>query len=210
MWPLFCQNITNPRILIPILLIIILIERSRHTFRPFRQFLDILDPRQKNLGLYFIEVSPILIYVAFLLVSAIFYGIANVRMPNTTVQETGIVFFFGGMLIRTWSIKTLGNKWTVFVVPKHGCDIVTDIGPYRYVRHPYYMGSWVEFVGLATFLWGISVAILLASAQAFAYTLRALREERVLEQLFDKRYQSYKGRVPAFCPRPKSLLRNNG
>jgi methyltransferase len=60
----------------------------------------------------------------------------------------GVLILAGGKLLKAWAIRTLGDRWTyrVFVVP--GAPLATG-GPYRWLRHPNYVGVVGELLGFA-------------------------------------------------------------
>src|SRR5690348_13994285 len=60
----------------------------------------------------------------------------------------GVLILAVGKLLKFWAIRTLGERWTyrVFVVP--GAPLVAA-GPYRWMRHPNYVGVIGELVGFA-------------------------------------------------------------
>ncbi|HVH27607.1 MAG TPA: isoprenylcysteine carboxylmethyltransferase family protein [Vicinamibacterales bacterium] len=60
----------------------------------------------------------------------------------------GVVVFVGAKLIKWWAILALGPQWTFRVIVVPGDRRVTT-GPYRYVRHPNYIGVMGELVGAA-------------------------------------------------------------
>jgi methyltransferase len=60
----------------------------------------------------------------------------------------GVIVLMAGKLLKAWAIRSLGDRWTyrVFVLP--GAPLVTG-GPYRWLRHPNYVGVIGELVGFA-------------------------------------------------------------
>jgi protein-S-isoprenylcysteine O-methyltransferase Ste14 len=75
---------------------------------------------------------------------------------------------------------------------------VVDSGPYRWVRHPLYMGEIVSSLGLALTLGGVAaIAAWLGLCALQVY--RALREEQVL-LLTLPGYRSYWSRTAALLP----------
>ena len=60
----------------------------------------------------------------------------------------GVIVLVAGKLLKAWAIRSLGDRWTyrVFVVP--GAPLVKS-GPYRWMRHPNYIGVVGELVGFA-------------------------------------------------------------
>jgi methyltransferase len=60
----------------------------------------------------------------------------------------GVVVFAIAKLLKWWAILTLGQAWTFRVVVVPDMPLITD-GPYRFVRHPNYIGVLGELVGVA-------------------------------------------------------------
>jgi methyltransferase len=61
---------------------------------------------------------------------------------------TGLVLFAAAKWIKYWAIATLGPRWTFRVlVPPASSRITT--GPYRFMRHPNYLGVMGELLGMA-------------------------------------------------------------
>jgi methyltransferase len=60
----------------------------------------------------------------------------------------GIVVFVLAKAVKYWAIATLKSRWTFRVlVPPHSSVITT--GPYRFMRHPNYLGVMGELAGFA-------------------------------------------------------------
>ena len=64
------------------------------------------------------------------------------------VLASGIVVFAVGKAIKIWAIATLGERWTYKVLVLPGVPLVTG-GPYRFVKHPNYVGVVGELAGMA-------------------------------------------------------------
>jgi protein-S-isoprenylcysteine O-methyltransferase Ste14 len=75
-------------------------------------------------------------------------------------------------------------------------------GPYRWVRHPLYVGWLLAFWATPT----MTVAHLVFALATTGYILTAIQfEERDLEDVFGDEYRSYRERVPMLIPRaPRS------
>ena len=56
--------------------------------------------------------------------------------------------FIVSKLFKAWAIVTLGERWTYKVLVLPGVPLVTS-GPYRFVRHPNYVGVVGELIGMA-------------------------------------------------------------
>jgi methyltransferase len=68
--------------------------------------------------------------------------------PPIAFTVAGGAVFAAAKALKFWAIGSLGERWTyrVFVLP--GEPLVTR-GPYRYMRHPNYVGVVGELVGMA-------------------------------------------------------------
>ena len=67
---------------------------------------------------------------------------------SANVLAGGAAVFLAGKAIKAWAIATLGERWTYKVLVLPGVPLVTG-GPYRFVRHPNYVGVVGELIGMA-------------------------------------------------------------
>jgi methyltransferase len=67
--------------------------------------------------------------------------------PAESTVIAGAVVFAAAKGLKWWAIRSLGPFWTfrVIVVPR---SRLVDSGPYRWLRHPNYVGVIGEFVGV--------------------------------------------------------------
>lgn len=97
----------------------------------------------------------------------------------TTVTGIGAAVFIAAKLLKYWAIATLGPRWTFRVLVPPG-SVRTLAGPYRYFRHPNYIGVMGEIVGFAL-LAAAPIAGALATVVFAAVLLARIRvEERAL------------------------------
>ena len=69
--------------------------------------------------------------------------------PATRVLVVaGAVVFAASKLFKFWAIATLGDRWTYKVLVLPGVPLVAS-GPYRFIRHPNYVGVVGELIGMA-------------------------------------------------------------
>ena len=99
--------------------------------------------------------------------------------PPAGVAMAGAAAFAAAKALKWWAIQSLGPFWTFRVVVVPGAPLVVK-GPYRWLRHPNYIGVLGELVGVAAML-GAPVAGAL-SVVAFSGLLikRIAVEERTL------------------------------
>jgi methyltransferase len=64
------------------------------------------------------------------------------------VFAAGAVVFGAAKALKYWAIAALGPRWSFRVLVPPGASMVTS-GPYRYLRHPNYVGVVGELAGMA-------------------------------------------------------------
>jgi methyltransferase len=67
---------------------------------------------------------------------------------DNRVAVAGLVVLVAGKLLKGWAIRSLGARWTYRVLVLPGAPLVSG-GPYRWFRHPNYVGVLGELVGFA-------------------------------------------------------------
>lgn len=123
-------------------------------------------------------------------VLATMFAVGDIPLPNGWIV-LGIVTIIGGLALRVWAIEVLGKAFTstVQIVPEHA--LVTS-GPYRFVRHPSYLGAYLAFLGSAILLQSWIGLLIAALCMAIAYLIRIPAEERVLENNFGDVWRDYR------------------
>jgi methyltransferase len=119
-------------------------------------------------------------------------------LPGATCFWTGLVLFLAGEGLRTWCILTLGARWNARARVAPDLRIASR-GPYRWVRHPNYLGVLLELVGLPL-AGGAWWTLALSAPLQLAVLLRRIRGEDAL--LFAlPGYAEAMGRKGALLPR---------
>jgi protein-S-isoprenylcysteine O-methyltransferase Ste14 len=119
------------------------------------------------------------------------------RLPRSAAAA-GLVIQAMGLVIRGWSMLTLGNSYTRTLRVDDEPRVV-DTGPYRLVRHPGYLGSLLIWNGFA--LTSRSVAVVTTSAVLLgdAYRRRIIAEEELLGRELPG-YAAYRKRTFKLVP----------
>jgi protein-S-isoprenylcysteine O-methyltransferase Ste14 len=112
---------------------------------------------------------------------------------------TGILLMWVGLAVRIWSVLTLGHFFQLMVVIQDDHRVI-DKGPYRFVRHPSYLGDLIYCLGLGLVAsdW-ISFGVLLAGTTAVVL-MRIKVEERTLVQALGSEYSRYMTRTACLVP----------
>ncbi|HEY3408200.1 MAG TPA: isoprenylcysteine carboxylmethyltransferase family protein [Propionicimonas sp.] len=120
-------------------------------------------------------------------------------MQGPAIFVVGAIIGWSGLLLRWWSIRTLGVHFT-FVIKTSTDQAVIDLGPYRFLRHPSYSGVLAAFLGCALMLgnWVGAIASILLLFGGLLY--RLLREEQVMVAAFGDTYVDYAKRRARLIP----------
>jgi len=112
---------------------------------------------------------------------------------------SGVVIGAGCSVLMYWTLSSLGKNLTDTVVTRADAILVTH-GPYRWVRHPFYvtaallMGS----VTLLTANWLIGASSLLVLG---LLAIRTPKEEQMLTERFGQQHRDYMAKTGRFFPR---------
>jgi protein-S-isoprenylcysteine O-methyltransferase Ste14 len=104
-----------------------------------------------------------------------------------------------GIALRWYSASVLGKYFT-FDVAIQSSQILVEVGPYRYIRHPSYSGALLTLLGFGLALgnWaGLTAAL---SSLGFAYAYRIPIEEAALASALGEGYKQYKKRTWRLVP----------
>lgn len=114
-------------------------------------------------------------------------------------RSAGLVVGFVGLTWRAWAMKTLGAFYTetLRTVSEHR---VVRTGPYRWIRHPGYLGSLVVWTGAAVASGAVLATVAILALLAPTYLYRILAEERMLGQELGDKYAQYAQRSWRLLP----------
>ena len=113
------------------------------------------------------------------------------------VQALGLAMTGTGYSLFVWSVIARGRyatSWEMRVNHK-----LVTWGPYRYMRHPSYLGYFLMFLGFIA-LWP-NLITLIPLAAILGYIKATVQEEKLLEQRFGDEYREYKKRTGRFIPK---------
>ena len=113
------------------------------------------------------------------------------------VQVSGFVFTLFGYSVFIWSVIARGKYAVSWDMPENQ-KLVTG-GPYRYVRHPSYLGYFLMFIGLFLLWPGVFTFFPLLAIPG--YYRVTFEEERLLTLHFGEKYREYQQKTGRFIPK---------
>lgn len=123
---------------------------------------------------------------------------SSLPLPGS-VRWMGVGMGVIGGLLMVWAFSNLGKNLTDTVVTRRNHTLVVS-GPYRWVRHPFYVAVLLTVIGnaLAAANWflllgGLSVFLLMV--------IRTKTEEAKLLERFGDQYRAYLARTGRFLPK---------
>lgn len=123
------------------------------------------------------------------------------REINYYISGTFFILYILGWILSKWTIMTMGNYWTVEIEIREDHPLVKK-GPYKYMRHPHYLFTFIELFGLPLIANAYYSLILIAIIFIPIYILRITFEEKVMVEKFGDEYLKYKKEVWGFFPIP--------
>ncbi len=146
-----------------------------------------------------LAVVPVVIAASVMLYLAPRIAPAAAIRPGAAAFAAGMMVLLGGLVLRGWSIKTLGGYFTGRVMVSAGQPVITA-GPYRLLRHPSYTGLLLACAGagLTSANWAAAGAMILLPAVAVLWRIHA--EEKALLATLGDRYRAYAGQHKRLVP----------
>jgi protein-S-isoprenylcysteine O-methyltransferase len=111
----------------------------------------------------------------------------------------GVVLGGCGLALRLWAVLTLRERFTrTLLVQEH--QSIERSGPYRWIRHPGYLGSLLCLNGIALASGNLITLLASLAATAAAYRYRIRVEDEMLIAALGPPYAEYRRQVRALFP----------
>jgi protein-S-isoprenylcysteine O-methyltransferase Ste14 len=129
------------------------------------------------------KIVPLLAFIVPLLIYTIFgldrrFG-WSMPVP-VLVRVVGLFVFLSGFFLSTWAMVENRFFSSVVRIQTERGHTVCDTGPYRWVRHPGYLGGLIGWVGIPIFLgslWGYFPVLI----EMALYVIRTRLEDQTLQ-----------------------------
>lgn len=172
-----------------------IIERAWETFKTSKE-----TRREELHGDWTLAAVTGAYLVLFFLLIAEFYF--TVESVNVYFTITGFLLLGLSFRLRFWGMAALGKQWAVHAMgaKKIRKVRIIKLGPYRYIRHPIYLGIMIEciaFVIIANAFYSLFFALFVCVPLVI---IRALLEEKASLRRFGERYDDYKKRLACSSP----------
>ncbi len=157
------------------------------------------DAQKADRGSKFVVFGSVFfgIYLGF--IAACFVPSLFVGTHWKAVFALGIAVWLGGIVFRMVSIRILGRFFTTDVAIARDHRIVEQ-GPYRWLRHPSYLGGLLAQVGFGMTMTNWLAMLLPVCCLAAAYAYRIPIEEQALVRGLGPDYSDYMRRTWRLIP----------
>jgi protein-S-isoprenylcysteine O-methyltransferase Ste14 len=146
------------------------------------------------------EYLPALLNLAAAIIVFLLSFFTDLRfgMPEQSAKILGISIVFSGMGLVIWAAVHLKGAFLGEVAPR--LEVLVQDGPYRFIRHPVYLGMTIALAGvpvaLRSWLGLMGVLVLFLPSEI----IRARLEEEALREKFGKEWEHYAAHTGFFIP----------
>lgn len=118
---------------------------------------------------------------------------------HANIGWIGLTLMLGGLAMRYWAAKTLGEFYTRTLQIVEGQKIVDRV-PYNVIRHPGYLGTCLMEIGagLAVMNWIVLLVAVVIGITSRTYRIGA--EEKMLAARFGEQYKIYSDKTWKLVP----------
>ncbi len=116
-----------------------------------------------------------------------------------SLRAAGLCLYVAGFLLMHFAEAQLGKQFTMEVSIHQGHTLVTD-GPYRYIRHPRYLGIMIFSLGLS-FVFRSWLGLLCTALTILVLLWRIRDEDELMHREFGNEWEAYAHRTARLVPR---------
>lgn len=162
---------------------------------------ETLDRKQEGwpilLGLRLLALATVVGTIAFILDPS-WMAWSSVALPSWA-RWSGLAIGIAGGCLLVWTFHSLGGNLTDTVVTRRNAYLVTH-GPYRWVRHPFYL-AFALFMTMNALVTANAFIAVTGFAAFLVIVARTSIEERKLIERFGESYREFMRNTGRFLPR---------
>jgi protein-S-isoprenylcysteine O-methyltransferase Ste14 len=118
---------------------------------------------------------------------------------NVWMQIAGLILILLGSMLFIWGRRTLGSYYSGHVSVVEGQPLVQN-GPYRFIRHPAYMGYLLIAAGMAVGYSSLTGFIVIPILLLPAVLYRLSVEDKLLSEHFGDPFKEYASKTARLIP----------
>lgn len=118
---------------------------------------------------------------------------------NGYITWVGLIIMLGGLTLRFWVAKTLGQFYTRTLQTVEAQQVI-DQAPYSVIRHPGYLGTFLMEIGAGLAIANWIVLAILVFTGILSRFYRIQIEEKMLGIIFEEQYKVYSEKTWRLIP----------
>ena len=182
---------------------IIIIIAVSYLYEFFEVFLNLRQRSKSHVSASRDKGSLWLLYGLITLGYALSFAIGATKIGRIYAWNTffaiGMALFVIGLLIWVYSILTLKQYFTYSVATVENHKIITT-GPYKFIRHPGYLGQLMIFLGISISISNWISFLFMMIPVSIGYLYRISIEEKFMSEQLGEDYQFYQERTKKIIP----------
>lgn len=165
-----------------------------------RSSLSVVKDRPKT----FLQKTPpnLLAIITLLIIISIFQigTLDYAKYENLKIYRiAGLLAYMFFSWLHIWSYKFMGDTYSHEIAILKNHKLVTN-GPFKFIRHPQYVGQILSDIGVSLALLSYIVLPLVILVEIPLLVLRAKMEEQLLAKHFGENFDNYKKKTGFFIP----------
>ena len=146
-----------------------------------------------------VALLALIVLLTSLVVVTAVGGVQRFHGGDRVAVGLGLLLTTSGVILAAGAVSALASRERLLAMR---FDAVVSNGPYRYGRHPFYVGWTTALLGIAI-AGGTSLGLTIALLVGIALAGVARSEERFLIEELGRDYEGYHRRTPALIGRPR-------
>ncbi len=148
------------------------------------------EKRRKSKSFRFILAAILISILSSIILTLARVGTIPINLLEGA-KTFGLIMYLSGIILRYWSSCLLGDYFTRAVEVEEDQELVSK-GPYRFIRHPLYLGLLLLTTAIPIFLGNFIALIITLILMTWSIRHRIKEEEDKLLHILGDKYQDWK------------------